>query len=59
VHPVVDSLESSEGYTTGGQDLKIFGQFGLSGDAEVDVDGVKLMLHPDLTAKSLAQLVPL
>jgi hypothetical protein len=25
VHPVIDSLQSSEGYTTGGQDLKIFG----------------------------------
>jgi hypothetical protein len=25
VHPMIDSLESSEGYTTGGQDLKILG----------------------------------
>ena len=48
VHPVIDSLQSSEGYTTGGQDLKIFGQFGFEGAAEVDVDGVKC----DVTSKS-------
>jgi hypothetical protein len=41
VHPVIEELESVEGYMTGGQDLKIFGRFGLSGDAEVEVDGVK------------------
>jgi hypothetical protein len=52
VHPVIDSLESSEGYTTGGQDLKIFGQFGLSGDAEVDVDGVKC----DVTSRSDSEI---
>lgn len=39
VHPLIESIDASEGYATGGQELTISG-FGLKGDAEVLVDGV-------------------
>jgi hypothetical protein len=39
-HPVIDAISASEGYVTGGQELKISG-FGLNGtDVQVTVDGV-------------------
>lgn len=39
VHPVIESINAATGYTTGGQELQITG-WGLSGEAEVTVDGV-------------------
>jgi hypothetical protein len=52
VHPVVESLGAHSGYTLGGQDLTIHGKFGLSGDAEVEVDGVKC----DVTSRSESEI---
>ena len=52
VHPVIESLDASSGYTLGGQDLTIYGKFGLSGDAEVEVDGVKC----DVTYRSESEI---
>jgi hypothetical protein len=40
VHPVIDKINAVEGSVLGGQELKIKG-YGLNGDAEVLVDGVK------------------
>ena len=39
VHPKIDSIEASQGYITGGQELNISGS-GLTTAAEVTVDGV-------------------
>jgi hypothetical protein len=40
VHPKIDSIDSSSGLVTGGQEIKITG-LGLNGDAKVEVDGVE------------------